>query len=215
MNRARIGASAGRRMPLYGRLRRAAGLFALLATQLGVAGAALASEQGPRNPATVDDDPAGGIGWLSPQNAAVSDNQYATVSAFPGSGDSDYLRASDFGFTIPAGATIDGIKVAVEVTAVVCPGVSIVEVLDARIVKGGVIGATNRAADFTVDGDFVLFGDASDLWGETWTAADINAADFGFVFRLHLDGPGDCSPLVLVDSISITVFYGGCGDGQL
>lgn len=184
---------------------------------LAVGGMALASTvQGPNNPSTVVDDPsAGSIAWGSPQNAAVSDDQFAFFSAFPGSGDSHYLKATDFGFSIPGGATIDGIKVAVEVAGIApCPESS-VGVTDARIVKGGVIGATNKASEGTFEGDNAVFGSGTELWGEMWTPADTNAADFGFVFRIQTSGEGDCSPIFFVDSISISVFYTGCGDGQL
>jgi len=52
-------------------------------------------------------------GWTNPQNAANSDNLYATTP-IPGSGYTAELAASGFDFDIPANATITGIVVRVE-----------------------------------------------------------------------------------------------------
>lgn len=52
--------------------------------------------------------------------------------------------------------------------------------VNARIVKGDSIGSTNRGPQaFTTTDSTKTFGSSSDLWGETWTVADINASDFG------------------------------------
>jgi hypothetical protein len=54
-----------------------------------------------------------GNNWGDPDNAKVADNTYATYASC---GDDDYgkyLIASNFGFTVPDGSTIDGIEVVV------------------------------------------------------------------------------------------------------
>ena len=52
-----------------------------------------------------------------------------------------------------------------------------------KIVKGGTIKAENKslAATATLGDTFVSYGGDAELWGETWTPADINASDFGVV----------------------------------
>lgn len=59
----------------------------------------------------------------------------------------------------------------------------VVEDEDIKLVKGGVIGGNNNSADadWTTTDAYVAFGGATDLWGQTWKATDINATTFGFV----------------------------------
>jgi len=50
-----------------------------------------------------------------------------------------------------------------------------------RIIKGGVVGSTDRASGSAWPGTltYSTYGSSSDLWGETWTVADINSSSFG------------------------------------
>ena len=87
-------------------------VIAVLAA-VSLATVAQAQTQGPNSPASVANDASfGTVAWTLPGNAAVSDNMYAAVT--PLGNPSQYLRASGFGFAIPAGAVIDGIVVDVE-----------------------------------------------------------------------------------------------------
>jgi cysteine-rich repeat protein len=181
-------------------------VIALLAS-LGVAALAEAQSQGPNSPASVVNDGSfGSVAWALPAQAATSNNLYAGVT--PLGTPSQYLRASGFGFAVPVGAVIDGIEVDVER---VSSGGTIFDAR-ARIVKGGVIGATDRsiAGTWATMDTVVTYGSTADLWGETWTAADINSPAFGFVISVSdgVDAAG-------VDAISITVFYSLCGDSQI
>jgi hypothetical protein len=70
-----------------------------------------------RSPTTVVDDAAVGTQiWGTPANAVVSDDVYATTS-MPASAISHYLTGYNFGFTIPASARIDGIKIEYEMSS--------------------------------------------------------------------------------------------------
>ena len=60
------------------------------------------------SPGTVSDDASvGTVAWSNPMNATGSDTNYATVGL--SSTYSHYLEATNFGFAIPTGATINGI----------------------------------------------------------------------------------------------------------
>ena len=152
------------------------------------------------------DDSTGVIGWSSSGNAQASDNLYASVTtAFPSS--SFYLKATNFLFAIPAGATIDGITVEVE-RAKQLNGT----ILDSRanIIKGGTIGSTNKAIQmvWSATEAYVTYGSASGSdgkWGETWQASDINATTFGFSLVVVTEGL--ISVIGVVDHIRITVNY--------
>src|SRR6185295_12938347 len=47
----------------------------------------------------------------------------------------------------------------------------------------------------------------SDLWGTTWTPAEINASDFGLVFSAHINGLVTLLPSASIDHIRVTVYY--------
>ena len=67
---------------------------------------------GPYDPGTVVDDSAVGTEtWSTPQYAKYNDGNYTFASASSSTKYTHYLKATNFGFSIPSGATIDGIKV--------------------------------------------------------------------------------------------------------
>ncbi|CAI8743077.1 conserved protein of unknown function [Methylococcus capsulatus] len=145
----------------------------------------------------VSDSTLAGNAWSNPSNGTASDNSYATAS----SNGTQYLKATGFGFSIPTGATIDGIVVEWERKA----SSSTVKDKAVRIVKGGVVGATDKSAagDWPTTDTFASYGSSSDLWGETWTAADINAANFGAAIATQSTFVRTAS----VDAVRITVYY--------
>ncbi len=75
-----------------------------------------AGTAGPTSPGTGADDAAIGTRtWSNPGNITSSNNTYATAtSSGGGNSTTHYLKATNFGFSIPSGATIDGITVGIE-----------------------------------------------------------------------------------------------------
>src|SRR5262245_26789712 len=144
--------------------------------------------------------------WQNPQNAAASDNVWAVYSPPGDVGSTMLLKVTGFGFAIPAGSVIEGIEVTVELHTMLLDMQSTVTDSEVRLVKGGANGATNKTGTGAVTpgapDSFLVYGGSNDLWGETWTAADVNAADFGFAFRISA-----IISITFVDSISIRVFY--------
>jgi len=172
--------------------------------------------QGPNSPGTlVEDDSYGMSAWTDPSQAATSDDTYATadVFSFPAPIDTFYLKATNFSFSIPGGATIDGILVEIEKSK--ASGLESVIDRQVRIVKGGTIGSTEKADanPWTTTDTYVSYGGSSDLWGESWSASDINASDFGVVLSAGTDGS---SGTAQIDHFRITVYYteGAAGGGQ-
>src|SRR5262249_32514487 len=79
--------------------------------------------------------------------------------------------------------------------------------------SGSAIGTTDKSNPnyWNFPDNVVTYGGSSDLWGETWTAADINDPNFGFALAVFV---GDS--VALVDAMSITVFYNTlCGNNQI
>jgi hypothetical protein len=154
----------------------------------------------------VDDAAVGTLTWSNYNNAKSSDDAYATAVG-KNNAVSHYLKASNFGFTIPAGATIDGIKVQIE--RHMGGGASAIDDRVSIVKADGSVGTTNyksaTAWGFTTN-IYFDYGGITDLWGEEWDAASINDADFGVVLSTKHTHPVSIST-AYVDHIRITVYY--------
>lgn len=171
--------------------------------------------QGPNSPTSAVNDPQGGtVAWSTPGNVFASDNAYAAASTTSTDQVRTYnIKATGFGFTIPSDATIEGIVVEIERKA---SGSSTGTVRDAsvRLYKAGVLTGADRAATATAwptADAYKSYGGATDLWGTTWTPADINAAGFGVGLAATLLANGPLTVTAYVDHIRVTVYYSAGG----
>ncbi|PYT06302.1 MAG: hypothetical protein DMF49_11520, partial [Acidobacteria bacterium] len=145
-----------------------------------------------------------GIGtftWSTPANAQASDNAYSTA-AFSGNNDaSHFLKCTGFGFSLPSNSLIQGIQVEWEYKNATS-GTIIDNAI--RVVKGGTIGTTDKksSAGWPATDTFVSYGGSSDLWGDSWTASDINGSSFGAALSTVQASGG--SHTASVDSVRIT-----------
>jgi hypothetical protein len=164
-----------------------------------------ATSSGPNSPSTgADDNSVGTTTWSGTSDIITSNNVSAAASINAGAV-THYLKATNFGFSIPTGATITGIVVEWERRR--DPAADVVDNA-VRIVKGGSIGSTNKASvtSWPSSDAYASYGSSSDLWGETWTASDINASTFGSVLSAK-DNAGDSTGSARVDHVRITVHY--------
>lgn len=164
--------------------------------------------QGPRAPGTAANDASFGSNAWGSVNSVLTENGAGATVSLPGAGsNSNYLKVTNFGFTIPLNAKITGITVEVRRCAQFTQTAKDTRV---RIVKGGVIGSQDKSngADWPGGGAFAYqsYGGVADLWNETWTPAQINASDFGFVIANTWSGSGGAA-FLSVDHIRITVHY--------
>lgn len=162
---------------------------------------------GPNSPSTAENiDKSGGTAWGNLTNLYTANDSGANIgyTEIP----TDWLVGKGFGFSIPSGATIDGIVVEWRLKRNGIPTFD----NGIRIVKGGVIGTTDRSSgsDWPADWEYRTYGSSSDLWGETWTSSDINSADFGAALSA-IDSVGFIAPGV--DHVRITVYYTEGGGG--
>lgn len=152
----------------------------------------------------------GTLAWSTPGNIVSSNNSYAT-RVTNGTTATNYLRASNFGFTIPKGATILGITAEIERSRTTGGGTS-VEVRDneVKLVKAdGTVGTINKATatPWPTSDAYATYGSQSDLWGEKWTASDINDNDFGVVLSARGVSNTGTNRTAQVDHVRITVTY--------
>lgn len=165
-----------------------------------------AASSGPKNPSTgADDSSAGTIAWISTGNIFSSDNSYATVTMATSGNISHYLKATNFGFSIPSGATINGITVEIERKA---GNGNKFRDNAVRIIKGGIISATDRSSgtSYPTSDTYATYGSTADLWGESWTYSDINSSSFGIALSSTRYASGGADN-VDVDHFRITITY--------
>jgi hypothetical protein len=174
------------------------------------------ASSGPNNPGTMTEGAlndwsavySGGVG--SYNNAKASDDAHAASYGSTGGSTrtTSYLTATNFGFAIPAGSTIDGIVVEIERRYDFNVGTGKDNTV--VIVKGGSYGSTNKADTVTTwpaADAYASYGGAADKWGETWLVSDINASNFGVGLKADIYQAGKAVMVVLVDHIRVTVYY--------
>ena len=164
------------------------------------------------SPGTVVNDTAvGTVAWTSPDNAKASDNNYASLYVGSGSVTTNYLKATNFGFSIPPGATIDGIKVEIEKMAWYVDNDNHASDNIVSIVKAdGSIGSTNKANPGQwgyPTNTYTEYGGAADKWGETWTPTNINDSDFGVALSVSADSLDSLGISIYLDHFRITIYY--------
>ena len=183
----------------------------------------LGADSGADSPGTMaDDDAVGTVEWINPDNAKTSNDTYTTAtnsSIEYDDSSSNYLKATNFGFSIPSGATIDGIKVEVEMKAnyendPLSVNASYYNRI--KLIKGGVISGDPENGDspyfFPTTEAYKIFGGDSSLWGNSFSYSDINSSDFGVSILTSLstnNAYNETSYTIIasIDHIRITVYY--------
>lgn len=165
------------------------------------------ASQGPNFVGTAADDASvGATTWSNTGNITAEDASSATTTTFGGNNRTHYLIGTNCGFSIPSGATIDGIVVEIKKTCNHAGGITDYRV---RIVKGGSIGATDKSSAIQWSKNslaYTTYGASNDLWGETWTDTDINASNFGVAISAQ-SAFFKVSITNSIDAMRITVYY--------
>lgn len=163
------------------------------------------ASEGPNSPGTVvNDTGVGSVAWSNPSQADTSDGLYATASVI--ASQSNYLKATNFGFALPVGATVVGVVPEFQRK---WNGVGPAAPTDTetKLVKGGTVQGDNKSAgaSWSTTEAYVSFGGASDLWGLALTRDDVNASDFGVV--ISATGGGGAGSAIQVNHVRMTVYY--------
>lgn len=161
------------------------------------------SSSGPNSPTASGNGGAGFQPWVNPHNVFAADGVLATCVI--GSGvSSKELFVTGFGFAIPSNATISGISV-----AVLCKATA-TDLSDQRVflLKNSLQVGSNHANGngWTAGLTNQNYGSTSDLWGTTWTPADVNAAGFGVSVEAFNNSLAS-SRTASIDYVSITISY--------
>ena len=146
--------------------------------------------------------------WSNPTNIEASGGGTADAVFAIAAATSKDLIATGFGFAIPATATISGIQLEVN------EGCSNFEIASTtiKLLKAGSPVGNNKAGapasgvEWNSPASAAVYGTTSDLWGTTWTPADINASNFGAMVTCN-DPGGGVGDTATVDYVKITVTY--------
>lgn len=185
-------------------------LATLLLTTLGNSLFAQASS-GPNNPSSNSTSQySGGFNrsWTNPGNVYTSNNVRASVDlgTGPQSQYSHWLDLTGFGFSIPTGAIIIGFTVDVEGYAS-GSGVSVNQVQLRR--AGNRVGNAENGSNLPNNNSgteaYQSLGDNTNLWGTTWTPAQVNASTFGVSVVLRNTNGSDRTGYI--DHVRVTVHY--------
>ncbi len=168
----------------------------------------LADSSGPNSPSNAYDDYMGmNTPWTNASNVTANDNSRATVD-LEVDGVSNLLFATDFGFSITEGSTIDGIEVQVEQSSVSGD----INGDTAYMVKGGMIdyGSDHGSlAGWNISEDYVDYGGDDDTWNST-TLSEVNDGyNFGFAINAGCNPGLTCNEAdtARIDHIRMKVYY--------
>ena len=166
-----------------------------------------ANSVGPNNPST-----SGTIALTGSSNSSgsktniyTSDDLYSSNTPFLSAGQySDYLYASGFGFSIPAGSTITGIQVDIERN----DASGKIKDNDVKLVIGGIVVGNDKASSSSWPSSDKIksYGSAIDLWGTTISYSDVNSSQFGVALSV-IRSAGAGTNTGYVDHIKIIVSY--------
>ena len=149
----------------------------------------------------------GTVAWSNPGNAISSNTQYSTVAVSAGA-ISNYLQTTNYGFSIPTEAIINGITVTIgRFESATASGTDVRDNV-VKLIKGGVVSGTNLAVtgtDWPTTLTALAYGGTANLWGTTLTPDDINASNFGVALAVNSSNSRTAS----VDYMQISVTYTG------
>ncbi|MDB5251827.1 MAG: hypothetical protein JWP27_996 [Flaviaesturariibacter sp.] len=157
---------------------------------------------------------ASGTNWVNPTNVLAADNVYTTC-AITGVNKPTYnLDAKTWGFQttnaalanyIPPAGTINGIEVTVKLRKT---GTGSMRDNRIFLLKAGAEAGVNKARSkvaWPATGTSIVFGGSSDLWGTTWTPADL--INTGFGFRIVGKNKGSQDVQAEIDYVSIKIYF--------
>ena len=155
-----------------------------------------------------------GTAWLTPGNITANDANMATASVTAGgigttNATTQALRATNFGFSIPAAATIQGITARISRLR---NNATLGNVTDNSIMllKAGSTAGSNLAiaASWPTTEAFNDYGGAANLWGTSWTPADINNnTGFGVSIVANLAAAFFSSTTGSINYVQVTITY--------
>lgn len=162
----------------------------------------------PGTAASLANAPESANAWVNPGNIVSDNATEATITAatFDSPDISELLVASNFGFAIPAGATIDGITVEIDRRSIILNSGKDNRVQLATGTTFASLVGTNKASAtvWPTTSTIATYGGAADTWTAGLTAAQVNAVGFAVFLSSHAN---IANADIGVDFIRVTVDY--------
>ena len=146
--------------------------------------------------------------WGSPAN--IEGNTSFATHTVPTHTDgiSPFLTGTDFGFSVPVGATINGIVVSLyrKVSSTLTFFVNNNTV---RLVLSGTSFGTAKSGGSTWTNTATQdsYGSAIDDWNASPTSSDVNDSTFGFEVNVAYDNESSSNKTMSVNAYQVTVYY--------
>lgn len=146
----------------------------------------------------VNVDNASGVAWTNPTNVLADDTSFSVLTlTVPSSG--DFLITGTYGFAIPTGAPIVGIEATIRHASDGVGGNPYVNITKDGAAPLGTAKFLSVTGIETTD----TRGGAADLWGLSFTEAEVEATTFGLLVGGDTDSTLDCQ----VDYVQLNIFY--------
>lgn len=161
------------------------------------------------------------VAWSNPGNITVNDSSYATAAMRANvsqTRQTRYLIASNFGFTIPVGATINGIVVEIlrSATTTSKSPMDLLIQLTSDASNTGLAGDDKSSASVWPTTDaFATYGSSSDVWTFSPTVSKVNGSGFGVAIRGTIGSGGKTSVTMQVNFVRMTVYYTPAASGNV
>lgn len=152
--------------------------------------------------------PATASGWTNSTNVFTSNDVRATRNISTGGGVTPALLVSNFGFAVPANAIIKGFAVAVE-RSHNGSGLTTLDDNSVRLMKALSAVGSNLATgtNWGTSDSTATYGNSTNMWGTTWTVAEVNNSGFGLSLAADCATCGIIDRDAQVDHVTINAFY--------
>jgi hypothetical protein len=150
-------------------------------------------------------DRSGGPAWNTPANAETQDDSY-TYTFSTSIISTDWLRITNFGFSIPEGATIDGIEVRADKFATVASSIrdSYIYLRTSAGQSGDNKADTETYWQNSDTDNYISWGGATDDWNAGFDYADINDESFGIDISAY---HAQLFRNARIDHVQIKIYY--------
>ena len=139
--------------------------------------------------------------WVTPNNVFTSNDAYAIDITF----NNNDLISKTFAVSVTNGATVVGIEVLIEGNADDATPAN--RDIDVSLTKDGSTPVGTPKTDQTLNqgsDTTITLGSSSDLWGTTWTEAEVESANFGIIIaRSSAAAAGE----VAIDHVQVRVHF--------
>jgi hypothetical protein len=140
--------------------------------------------------------------WENSGNITSSDDSYANIDIRKEEY-TDWLVGSSYGLNIPSGAIILGIQVEIERKAAAADKIKDSSL---RLHNGSVLKGDDKATAtyFATSDECAIYGNSTDLWGQTWTVNEVNNMS---VYYSAYNNDASNEHYAYIDIMTLRVWY--------